>query len=185
MIDRVYIFQNKLSEDLVQVFDNLYQKSSIEYYNNSIMIINIYDYANSEIDYNMLQSTIMSDFNTDTSLVYINTKVFKYLPEDYIFENISQLKNKAYNITKFLLYMIYTNYNKNDLKYNLLDLLGQEYIDIALMIAKNNMNFSISAKKLYMHRNSLSYRIRKIYEKTSIDIRTFSGLSVFTSLFEI
>lgn len=183
MINRVYIYQKNISEDLEQAFDNLYNQSIVRY-NNNVMIIDIYKQNNSKIDYSMLLSSIISDFNIDTKLIYLNTKVLKFLPEEYILKNISSLKNKAYDITKFLLYLIYNDINKNELKNNLLELLGQEDIDIALAIARNNMNFSVSAKKLYLHRNTLNYRIEKIYEKTNIDIKTFEGLSVFVSLFE-
>ncbi|GGB51433.1 hypothetical protein F3157_07590 [Virgibacillus dakarensis] len=36
-----------------------------------------------------------------------------------------------------------------------------------------NLNISITAKKLYLHRNSLQYRVDKFIEKTGIDIRQF------------
>ncbi|MFW6319215.1 MAG: helix-turn-helix domain-containing protein, partial [Bacillota bacterium] len=73
---------------------------------------------------------------------------------------------------------------KRDLKQNLLSILSQEYIDTALTIADANMNFSIAAKKAYIHRNTLQYRIDKIYEKTHLDIKTFKGLAVFTMIFD-
>ncbi|WP_099157351.1 PucR family transcriptional regulator [Virgibacillus ndiopensis] len=37
-----------------------------------------------------------------------------------------------------------------------------------------NLNISITAKELFMHRNSLQYRIDKFIEKTGIDIRDFN-----------
>lgn len=36
-----------------------------------------------------------------------------------------------------------------------------------------NLNITVTAKNLYMHRNSLQYRIDKFIEKTGIDIRQF------------
>lgn len=38
-----------------------------------------------------------------------------------------------------------------------------------------NLNVSLTSKKLYMHRNSLQYRIEKFIEKTGIDIKNFQG----------
>ncbi|OQP06908.1 PucR family transcriptional regulator [Geobacillus sp. 46C-IIa] len=38
-----------------------------------------------------------------------------------------------------------------------------------------NLNVSMAAKKLYMHRNSLQYRIDKWTEQTGIDIKRFKG----------
>jgi len=40
---------------------------------------------------------------------------------------------------------------------------------------ENNSNVSLTAKKLYLHRNSLQYRIDKFIERTSIDIKAFQG----------
>jgi hypothetical protein len=38
-----------------------------------------------------------------------------------------------------------------------------------------NLNASSTAKKLFIHRNSLQYRLEKLLEKTGLDIRTFSN----------
>lgn len=38
-----------------------------------------------------------------------------------------------------------------------------------------NLNVSMAAKKLYMHRNSLQYRIDKWTEQTGVDIKRFKG----------
>ncbi|MBY6268509.1 helix-turn-helix domain-containing protein, partial [Parageobacillus thermoglucosidasius] len=38
-----------------------------------------------------------------------------------------------------------------------------------------DLNVSLAAKKLYMHRNSLQYRIDKFIEKTGMDIKHFQG----------
>ncbi|WP_449354118.1 PucR family transcriptional regulator [Virgibacillus natechei] len=37
-----------------------------------------------------------------------------------------------------------------------------------------NLNVSLAAKELYMHRNSLQYRLDKFIEKTGVDIRQFN-----------
>ncbi|MBS4210715.1 helix-turn-helix domain-containing protein [Bacillus sp. FJAT-50079] len=40
---------------------------------------------------------------------------------------------------------------------------------------ENHSNATLTAKQLFMHRNSLQYRIDKFIEKTGIDIKTFHG----------
>lgn len=46
-----------------------------------------------------------------------------------------------------------------------------------------NSNTSLAAKEMYMHRNSLQYRIDKFIEKTEIDVKRFEGaLSVYLIL---
>lgn len=46
-----------------------------------------------------------------------------------------------------------------------------------------NLNMSETAKELYMHRNSLQYRIDRFYEKTGIDIRQFhQAMAVYLAI---
>lgn len=46
-----------------------------------------------------------------------------------------------------------------------------------------NLNVSETAKELYMHRNSLQYRLDRFYEKTGLDIRQFQdALTVYLAL---
>ncbi|OIK09703.1 helix-turn-helix domain-containing protein [Bacillus sp. MUM 13] len=49
----------------------------------------------------------------------------------------------------------------------------EELIGTVKTYIECNSNASLAAKKLYIHRNSLQYRIDKFIEKTGLDIRTF------------
>jgi DNA-binding PucR family transcriptional regulator len=40
---------------------------------------------------------------------------------------------------------------------------------------ENNLNASLTAKKLYIHRNTLQYRIDKFIDKTGIQLKDFYG----------
>ena len=44
---------------------------------------------------------------------------------------------------------------------------------------ENNLNVSETARKLYMHRNTLTYRLDKIQRATGLDIRNFSDAITF------
>lgn len=47
----------------------------------------------------------------------------------------------------------------------------------------SNSNATLAAKKLYMHRNSLQYRVDKFIEQTGIDVKQFDGaVTVFLAL---
>ncbi|MEL3971794.1 helix-turn-helix domain-containing protein [Rossellomorea oryzaecorticis] len=50
-----------------------------------------------------------------------------------------------------------------------------ELIHTVRAFLENQSNISQTAKKLFMHRNSVQYRIEKFIEKTTIDIKTFQG----------
>ncbi|MEN2767738.1 PucR family transcriptional regulator [Ornithinibacillus xuwenensis] len=58
-----------------------------------------------------------------------------------------------------------------------------EFIKMIYTFLESNLNLSVAAKKLYMHRNSLQYRIDKFHEKTGIDVREFhQALTVYLAL---
>ena len=44
---------------------------------------------------------------------------------------------------------------------------------------ENNLNVSETSRKLYVHRNTLVYRLDKIYKLTGLDLRNFDDAIVF------
>lgn len=65
----------------------------------------------------------------------------------------------------------------------------QEYVDdeetlkMIDTFVQCNLNLSETAKELYMHRNSLQYRLDRFFEKTGIDVRQFNhALAVYLAL---
>lgn len=58
---------------------------------------------------------------------------------------------------------------------------GQEMLDTIQVFLQCNLNASLTAKKLYIHRNSLQYRLDKFIENTGVDIRSFAN-AAFVSL---
>ncbi|KYG28859.1 PucR family transcriptional regulator [Bacillus gaemokensis] len=51
----------------------------------------------------------------------------------------------------------------------------KELIHTIQVFFQCNLNVSLAAKQLYLHRNTLQYRIDKFIEKTGINIKTFEG----------
>ena len=54
-----------------------------------------------------------------------------------------------------------------------LDSLDEETLRIIETFFKNNLNLSETSRQLYIHRNTLVYRLEKIQKKFNLDIRTF------------
>ncbi|HWO77382.1 MAG TPA: helix-turn-helix domain-containing protein [Bacillus sp. (in: firmicutes)] len=50
-----------------------------------------------------------------------------------------------------------------------------ELLHTAQVYIENNMNTSLTAKKMFMHRNSLLYRIDKFTEKTGLDLKQYES----------
>lgn len=59
--------------------------------------------------------------------------------------------------------------------FSFMEKVDQELLETVKVFLQCNLNVSLAAKKLYMHRNSLQYRIDKFIEKTGIDIKHFKG----------
>ncbi|MGL6248906.1 MAG: PucR family transcriptional regulator, partial [Culicoidibacterales bacterium] len=55
-----------------------------------------------------------------------------------------------------------------------------EQIETIRAICLTNLNLSKAAKQLYIHRNTLNYRIEKLLQLTGIDVRTFYGAMTLT-----
>lgn len=51
----------------------------------------------------------------------------------------------------------------------------EELLHTIQTFLEKNSNASLAAKEMYMHRNSLQYRIDKFVEKTEVDVKQFEG----------
>ena len=54
-------------------------------------------------------------------------------------------------------------------------LADQEVMRTALCFIDNGLNVSAAARAIYMHRNTMMYRLNKIKRVIGIDVRTFDG----------
>ncbi|WP_067730736.1 PucR family transcriptional regulator [Oceanobacillus damuensis] len=62
----------------------------------------------------------------------------------------------------------------------------EDFLQMIRTFIHCNLNISVAAKKLYMHRNSLQYRIDKFQEKTGVDLRQFDqAVTVYLALLAI
>ena len=60
-------------------------------------------------------------------------------------------------------------------KKNPIDALDQETLFTIYKFFENNLNVSETARKLFVHRNTLVYRLEKIKKLTGLDLREFGG----------
>ncbi|GGA73290.1 PucR family transcriptional regulator [Ornithinibacillus halotolerans] len=147
------------------------------------------------LSYKEIIDTLMSD-------LYINIRFFvgpyqTELPNvrqyyHYILEwaKISFLYSQN-NVITYLdaIPFIFVEQSNLSFKKTVISLVLQEFQDdnefakIMEVFLESNLNISVAAKKLYMHRNSLQYRIDKFQEKTGIDVRNFhQAVSVYLAL---
>lgn len=70
------------------------------------------------------------------------------------------------------------------LREKLRTILSTTDITTVLSLADANMNISTAAKRLYIHRNTMLYRLDHITRVTGIDVKTFKGLFILYSLYK-
>lgn len=58
-----------------------------------------------------------------------------------------------------------------------------DLVNTCMCLFENDLNVSRTAGKLYMHRNTLIYRIAKLKKLTGLDVRTFDDAVTFIILY--
>jgi DNA-binding PucR family transcriptional regulator len=116
-------------------------------------------------------------------------KAYKDAEECILLSRRLKIKDDAFTYSHMLFEKIVYNMNseiKEELisrfesKFNAFD---NEIINTIERFIENDLNISETAKKLYVHRNTLIYRLDKIYKETGSDIRNFKEAVVFIIAF--
>ena len=63
--------------------------------------------------------------------------------------------------------------------------LTAELMETARAFLQNDMNLTTTAKQLYIHRNTLIYRLDKIRKETGFDLRRFRDAAAFQMISQI
>ncbi len=100
-----------------------------------------------------------------------------------IFENDKTISNYNNLGIGRLIYQLPTTmcklFLKEVFKENSLDALDQETILTIQKFFENNLNVSETSRQLYVHRNTLVYRLDKIQKITGLDLRSFDDAIIF------
>lgn len=142
----------------------------------------------SEKDLAAMVKTLESDFYVSISLYYGKQYSFSdKLPglfheeqEYFTFGQNINGQDRIYSFERiFPLYMAHhlPGFIKEKMDRTLVGVFKEdpEMFSTIKVFLENNLNASLTAKKLYIHRNTLQYRIDKFTEKTGIQLKEFSG----------
>lgn len=144
--------------------------------------------SDESIFFSDIVDTTASDFYTNVKLyVGSTTTIDNKTKELYQWEKacfaislLARKKSAIHTFEQAIPYLV-TNQLDNRSVAQIKQLFGpvfedeQELLLSIKVYIENNLNVSLTAKKLFMHRNSLQYRIDKFSERTGIDIRNFQG----------
>ncbi len=106
-------------------------------------------------------------------------------PIEEILNLLPILTPQIYTIEKLIPEMVFLSKWKflKELKNYYYSKFNSETIETVLGFINNNLNATKTSKVLYMHRNTLNYRLDNFIKKTEIDVRTFQGALAINLLF--
>lgn len=126
---------------------------------------------------------IAMDFDPDVTALSLSEDI-DYLNDEWIFDALALIKPDFYTLEAFLYQaVIKAPQLAEPLKKRLQPLLDQELIKTMIAYAHHEMNASITAKSLYIHRNTFQYRMQLFEKKIKLNPRRFETLALLHALF--
>lgn len=183
------IYQKNIEFDsLSNILTNLYEDINIIEYND-FLIIN--SQAHVDIDASTSQILEIETYKSThiVDLGNINDlELFKFRIS--IFENLLTYINLGYSINKFIkvqdliIHHITTLINENKTLFNFIDYNQVKSIDDTLIhtglaFIEHDLNISKTSSALFLHRNTLIYRLDKIKELLHLDLKFFKDAQIF------
>lgn len=164
-------------------------------YNNNILILGNFEDVQEHA--NGIQEAITSNIFSKCHISYSDLiynkagirKAYKECKESIMLVINYNLKGDVLSYNKLLFEKVVYSIN-NDLKQELLDKFGDKFdafdnemITTIEEFVNCGLNISDAARKIYIHRNTLIYRLDKIKKETGFDIRNFKEATVFIIAF--
>ena len=182
---RVYIYQENLSSELVELFSSFGDQITVESVEDNLITVLDTDYYNPEpVDLSAFQELIQEDFGGEV-IIFVEPYVdSNFVLGEKIKEFVPSLPYGVFFFDDVITYAVLKQNHelKKAVREFILDATNSEVIHTVREFIENNMNSSLSAKKLYMHRNTLNYRIENFIEATHINVKTFKGANAIYML---
>ncbi|WP_026583955.1 PucR family transcriptional regulator [Bacillus sp. J33] len=178
-----------LREDMETAFKGFFEKDIIILWNNPSMGVIIEEFTEplTEEDFRAISNALESDFFVKTAF-YIGTPntlgddfPIQFKEEKHFFEQAYSLlpSERVFSFEKTLPSLMTASLD-TFLKRSLLSRLSllkedPELLNTIKVFLQHSSNVSLTAKKLYIHRNTLQYRLDKFTEKTGIQLKDFNS----------
>lgn len=179
---KIYLYTKESSNDIL-TFLQIYEEFTIK-----------------RINDNLIEITIINGFDLDT-LIKARDFVMVELYQDFtafvcpshftfkisdILDILPELNKGIYTIENLIYELVMDNnlFLVKKLKNYYYSQFNAETIETIIGFIEQNLNATKTAKVLYMHRNTLNYRLDNFIRKTEIDVRTFKGALAMYLLFK-
>ncbi|MFW6299164.1 MAG: helix-turn-helix domain-containing protein [Bacillota bacterium] len=170
-----------VEELLVNLYPNMQKEESSDTY----MLFRI-DENRLSLPLDDLYNLLVTDFQLRFTMLVVPEAASYLLPQSLWHSLMDTIKAGDYDLETAI---IQGRRNLPDvftvLKDRLNTLLSQTDITTVLALANANMNISTAAKRLFIHRNTMLYRLEHITRVSGIDVKTFKGLFILYSLYKV
>jgi len=167
-VKRVILKNNKFTER--QLFEETLRLTiGAEYeikYTEKYIYLEIYDFEESFSKINTVLDIINNDFNTMITLLIV--PVF----DDFMLKLLDSTNgNGVFNAYQVLNSMLIKNKIKAEEIPNYLINIDKELLKIFIIYYETGQNICLTARLLYLHRNTLNYKLTKLSEDLNMDVR--------------
>ena len=184
---KIYIYQKNLSDELILFFEEINNNIKIESIKDDVMTLLDTDYYNEEpLDLESYHMLLVEDFDSEVTIL-----IEPYLKEEFqlgpdLKGFVKEIPHNVYYFEDVITYIVLKDHEilKNKVREYITNKVNNDVLHTIREFIENNMNSSKSAKKLFMHRNTLNYRIDNFIESTHINVKTFKGANAIYMLYK-
>jgi sugar diacid utilization regulator len=135
-----------------------------------------------EYDYKQVYDMFTNENHTDLSILVINDGIFTDL-DNIASIFLSNTFHNYYDTSSLIYYCFITNQYDDIVEefYSYFSKLDDELLESVYAFLDNNLNASKTARELFLHRNTLNYRLNKFCFLSGVDVRTTQSASLIHS----
>lgn len=185
-----YLFnqQNLDFDSLKNILNNLYEDVEIYNYNNYLLLVSddILD-----IDYST-PTIIESETYSKTYIIYLE-KITNIDNLDFKINITNELINiiindsnasKFITLNDLIIYKVASIISNNQqisslIKFDIIKNIDENLLTTGINFIENGLNISKTSNMLFLHRNTLIYRLEKIKEYLNLDLKNFKDAFIF------
>ena len=185
-------------DEAIEILDDVYNNTEILIVHFDSYILLLGNFENIQDHTNSMYETLYTSIYVKSYICYIEMLDYAYLKKKFDLCRYKLNLAKKYNVSgrifskdSLMFESIIDNLNEYEInrivnKFNEgFEKLDTDMIQSIDVFFDLNLNLSEAAKKLYVHRNTLIYRLDKIQKYTSYDIRKFNDAVIFKVAFAI
>jgi len=184
---KVYVKTKEYHNEIISIFTNLENPLVLLSEDSDFLVFSDNNFLSYEpTEFQNIYEMILDDFGFGI-LIFLEP----YLDSDFIEENevknvLKKCKNKVLYFDDFIVEVILNNdsFLKEKIKVFIQSKVDVELIESILGFIESNLNSSKAASNLFMHRNTLNYRLDRFKEKVQIDVKTFKGANAIYMLYK-